>query len=337
MKRLAIRLQDLADRDNLMLAYWKAARGKQQRRSVQAFAADLDGSLRKLGESILAGIAPLGLTRQFEIHDPKRRTITAACFEDRVLHHAIINLAGPRFERALAPGVFACRSGAGVHAAVAAVQRALRRHAWLVQVDVNAFFPNVDHAVLREQIASQFKGAEFLALLGRIIDSGSVAPGRGLPIGALTSQHFANGYLSPADRLLEGFAGVSKPIRYMDDLVWFCCSRAVADESLAAVRSLLHDGLKLQLKDRVIIRPAQQGLQFCGFRIKPGVILPGARKRLLYAQAVARLRAAEVRGTPQALLQRAHDVSASGLLPAQSLLMRRRAWWGPAQPERPVL
>ena len=131
MKRDAISLQQVAAHSNLVLATWKAARGKLQRPEVARFLSDVDARLASLGAAILAGLAPRGEQRQFIIHDPKRRLITAACFEDRVLHHAILNLAEPRFERMLVQGCYACRPGKGVHAAVLAVQRHLHQaQAW---------------------------------------------------------------------------------------------------------------------------------------------------------------------------------------------------------------
>ena len=327
IKRLAITLGTLAERGNLALATFKAAQGKRQRPAVAAWLADADTRLAGLAQRILAGTAPLGTVQQFEIHDPKRRLITAACFEDRVLHHAILNLAEPRFEQALTQVAYACRPGRGVHAAVAAVQRGLQQQPWVVQVDVDGYFPSIDHAVLRAQLARRFEGADFLALLGRIIDAGAVATGRGLPIGALTSQHFANAYLGSADRLLLAHPGVHGAVRYMDDMVWFCASRAAAQDSLAALREHLHTALHLRLKAGVVLRPSGMGLRFCGFRIRPGVVLPGPRKLLRHRAAVQRLQAAALAACPDALLQRAHDAHRSALLPAQSLLFRQRLWW----------
>lgn len=108
MKRTPVSLDEIAARDNLVLATWKAARGKRTRPEVQAFLADLDGSLARLSAGILAGTVPKGAFREFLIHDPKLRRIHAACFEDRVLHHAILNRVEAVFERTLADSSFAC-------------------------------------------------------------------------------------------------------------------------------------------------------------------------------------------------------------------------------------
>lgn len=331
MHRQAITLEQLADRANLALALWKAARHKTQRPAVATFLADADARLAELGQRILAGEVPSGRSRSFIIHDPKRRLITAACFADRVLHHAILNLAEARLEQALVPSSYACRPGKGVHAAVQAVQRGLQRHAWCVQVDVAGYFPSIDHAVLHTLLARRFKGAAFLALLARIIAAGTPAatPGQracGLPIGALTSQHFANAYLGSADRLLLEHPGVAAHVRYMDDIVWFSPSREAAQASLAALREHLHHALHLRLKDGIVLRPSVQGLAFCGHRVRPGVVLPSARKLARYRAAAQRLHEAENQATPEPWLQRAHDAALAALAHSRSLHFRQGVW-----------
>ncbi len=113
MQRQAISLEARADRQNLDRATWKAARGKSRRPAVARLLGDLDARLEQLAGDNLAERAPLGRASRFTILDPKRRTIHAACFSDRVLQHAILNLAEPRFERMLVDGCYACRPGQG--------------------------------------------------------------------------------------------------------------------------------------------------------------------------------------------------------------------------------
>ncbi len=327
MKRTAITLEALAERKNLELAAWKAFRGKAQHAAVVAWTANADRNFTALGQSILDGTAPVGRMTRFVIHDPKQRVISAACLADRVLHHAIMNLAEARFERALSSAAFACRLGLGVHGAVRAVQGGLQCAPWVVHVDVDGYFPSIDHAVLRARLRGLFKGEPFLALLDRIIELGSPSAGRGLPIGSLTSQHFANHLLSTGDRLLQATPGVLRVVRYMDDIVWCCASRDVAVQSLAALRTHLHDALHLRLKDRVVLRPSGDGLRFCGFNVAPGRLLPSARKRSRYRDAVRRAMRAEAAGADERHLQRAHDAQQAALLPAQTLRWRRSLWW----------
>ncbi len=136
MQRQAITLAALVDRGNLELATWKAARGKSGRPAVARFLGQLDDNLGQLAADIVSECSPQGSATRFTIHDPKRRTIHAACFADRVLRHAILNLAEPRLERMLVDGCHACRRGKGVHSAVAAVQQTLRAYPWYLSYSV---------------------------------------------------------------------------------------------------------------------------------------------------------------------------------------------------------
>lgn len=325
MLRQRIDLQDIAARDNLALAVSKAVKGKRQRPDIARFLDALDPSLAALGRDILEGRVPRGDVRRFIIHDPKRRIITAPGFADRVLHHAILNLAEARFEKMLVDSCYACRPGKGVHAAALAVQSNLRRWPWLVKVDVDAYFPTIDHRLLRELLAGRFKGQEFLDLLGRILDAGAVAEGIGLPIGALTSQHFANAYLDLADRYLLEQDRVMAHVRYMDDIVWWTASREAAIASLADFRVFLRDRRRLQLKPGVLIGPSRRGLTYCGFRIKPGIILATSRKLTRYRAGVKRnMRAMQSGRATPSQIQRAHDGLLATLAGTQTLNFRRR-------------
>lgn len=326
MQRQAITLAQLAERKNLELATWKAARGKSSRPAVARFLDQLDENLDRLAADIVSGNAPLGQATQFTIHDPKRRTIHAACFADRVLHHAIFNLAEARLERMLVDGCYACRPGKGVHSAVAAVQQALRAYPWFAQVDIDAYFPSIRHDLLLELLARRFKGAPFLRLLARILACG--APGGrgvGLPIGALTSQHFANAFLDSADRLLLARPGCGGLVRYMDDIFWGCASRQVAEESVAALTTHLADERALRLKGRQRIARSSEGTLFCGFRVRQGVVLASRRKMARFRSAVQRIERVAATGlVAEVELQRASELALATLAGCCSGGFRRR-------------
>ncbi len=326
MKRQRITLDALASRDNLALALWKAAKGNRRRPAVAAFLAQADMRLEALAARILTGQAPLGRVSRFEVFDPKRREITAACFEDRVLHHAILNLAEARFERALVDSVYACRPGKGVHAAVLAVQRGLQHWPWVVQVDVAGYFAGIRHPAVLAQLARLFKGEDFMALMRRILHAGTATPACGLPIGALTSQHLANHHLGQADRLLLAYPGVGAHVRYMDDVMWCCASLQAAQDSLAALRGHIEGELGLHLKPAVHLQPSHRGVRFCGFRIRPGVVLAGPRKLRRARQQALRLRRAEAAGLLETELQRREASLRAALLPAETRCFRQGLW-----------
>jgi len=284
-RRTIVGLEEVADLENLALAFWRAAKGKRNRPEVHAFEARLASELEALRTQILDLSVPVGRLRAFEIRDPKRRTIHAPCFRERVLHHALMAKIGPILDRALVDDTFACRDGKGSLAAVLRAQEHARRFPWYVQVDMRSFFASIDHEVLKRILRRRIKGAGTLALCDKIIDSYEAAPGHGLPIGALSSQHFANTYLSDLDRYLLEDLCAAAMVRYMDDVVWWVHEKADGLAGLKAVESFVRERLRLELKPERPIQRSLRGLSFCGFRIYPGALLVSRRRRRRYVRA----------------------------------------------------
>lgn len=135
MKRQRITLEEIADQNTLITALYKAARGKQHRRVVRDFYTNIDVHLAELAQDILQEKMPYGRYRVFHIHDPKKRRIHAACFEDRIFHHAVMHIAGPHIEKSMVYHSYACRPEKGVHKAIEQVQVNLRRYSWFVKID----------------------------------------------------------------------------------------------------------------------------------------------------------------------------------------------------------
>ncbi len=284
MRRERIELGQVAAFENIADAARKAARGKRARPAGQAFFADLDASLNRLGRMIRAGEMPIGRFSRFTVHDPKPRIIHAACFTDRVFHHALMSLAGPVLDRALTDAVYACRTGKGNHAVADRVQALIRRYPWYVKIDIEHYFNAVDHQLLFELLCRKFKGGPFLDTLWRVIDAYCVTPGKGLPIGALTSQHFANYYLDGFDRFMQERQPTRAYVRYMDDCIWWCADKQTAGTTLAAARDYLASEWLLKVKTAPQINCSARGVTFCGFRVLPGAIRLTARKRRRYAE-----------------------------------------------------
>lgn len=113
MKRTGHLFESIVDYENLRLATARALRGKRDRPDVSQFVAKLDVNLTAMRLQLLSDSIDLGTFRQFVINDPKRRIITAPCFRERVLHHALMNLCEPVFERWLIDDTFACRRNRG--------------------------------------------------------------------------------------------------------------------------------------------------------------------------------------------------------------------------------
>lgn len=323
MKRLFVDMTELASLDNLNLAFWKAAKGKRQRPDVVHFLNNYEQNLVDLRLHILDDCLPLKRYRCFSIRDPKPRKIVAVSFELRVLHHAIINLIGDSLRRSQIHNSYACLPKRGVHAAVQQLQTKLRRHDWYVKIDIEKYFEHIDHRLLKKKLARRFKGKAFLSLLDAIIDSYADPPGRGLPIGSLTSQYFANFYLEHTDRFIERTPEVKGYIRYMDDMIWFTDSKQEARASLSQVMEYLEHE-HLTVKPQRQIQPCYHGVLYCGFRVLPEQILLSRRKKRAYQNHLRRWHSKWRNGEIDALtLQRGYDAVHAITWPARSLGFRR--------------
>ena len=283
MKRSAVGLAEIADLHNLAAAFHAAARGKRGRSDVEAFRDNLDRELSALHAGLRAGTLSPAPMRRFRIHDPKPRLIHAPCFRDRVVHHAIMAYVGPVLDRTLVFDTYACRAGKGTLAAVQRASAHAQRYDWHAQIDVRGYFASIDHAILLDLLARQFKNQDLMLLLTRIIRAHEDSPGCGLPIGTLTSQHFANFHLGGLDRRLLEVCRVQGFVRYMDDLVWWTDDRGAALAALDVARCYLAEALHLQVKQPVRVGRSRDGLSFCGFRILPGRLLLSRRRRRRYA------------------------------------------------------
>lgn len=284
MKRVEVRLDAIADWENLGHATYMAARGRRHQREVTAFLENLSENLTGLHDEIVRGSVELGHMRRFEIRDPKPRVIHAPEFRTRVFHHAVMAQVGPVLERALISDTFACRFGKGTLAAIHRCQEHVRRFDWYVKIDVRAYFASIDHGVLIDLLGHRLKGAQAMKLLTQILACHQDAPGRGLPIGALTSQHFANFYLSSADRYLLETLRVRGMVRYMDDIVWWVDTREEARSTLIDVTRFLNDELRLEVKSATHVNRSVQGVPICGVRVFPGTIRLSRRRRRRYAE-----------------------------------------------------
>jgi RNA-directed DNA polymerase len=275
VKRHAGLFEKVVSFENLLRAAHRAARGKRDRPSVARFEFHLEQELLALQAQLAAGAYQPGAFFTFEIRDPKRRSICAAPFRDRVVHHAVCGVLEPLFERRLIFDTYACRPGKGTHAAIARAQDFARRYHYFLKCDVRKFFASVDHALLRTLLARMFKDQPLLDLLGRIIahsPHGS-EPGRGLPIGNLTSQHFANLYLGELDHHLKEGKRVKGYLRYMDDLLLCADEKPTLHLLHAEIRRFLHEHLLLTLKEGATqLAPVSEGIPFLGFRIYPRLI-----------------------------------------------------------------
>lgn len=277
-KRQRITLDSLADWEWLSHCAVRAAKGKRQRESVQLYFSNFERSTACVREALLQARLPEGWYARFDIRDPKSRTIHAAPFVDRVAHHALIGKMAPRFEKSWTGTSYACRPHKGSHAAILQALKIAQESEWCIKLDVHSYFAYIDHDILLGLLDRLFKGSGLFHLLDTVLKSYSVCPGRGLPIGALTSQYFANHYLDGLQRELRCLSSVNAEIRYMDDLWIGCHSREAAGEIVALANEWLLANRKLRLKPACIQR-SSIGQTFCGFKISSNGLRLGLRRR----------------------------------------------------------
>jgi RNA-directed DNA polymerase len=275
--------------DNLWLAFHQARKGKRSKAEVAAFEYNLERNLLDLEHELREGNYRPGGYRHFYIREPKRRKISAAPFRDRVVHHALCNLIMPLFECRFIHNSFACRVGKGTHAALDRAQHYARRFRYVLQGDTVQFFPSIDHSVLHALLARRIADVRVVALIDLILSSGigvleseytpQYFPGddlltplersRGLPIGNLTSQFFANVYLHELDTFVTQELRWGAYVRYADDVLLFGNDKAELHRSRERI-SLFLEQLRLVLHERKTqVYPVETGIPFLGFRLFP--------------------------------------------------------------------
>lgn len=279
MKRAGHLTEKIAELDNLYLAFVKASKGKQRKREVQEFREHFDDQIEELRNEILSGDIRVGNYHYFTIHDPKERIICAAPFRERVLHHAIMNVCHKYFDRTLIDTTYATRHGKGVYAAMDKAVEAATRYEWIVKLDFRKYYDSIDHFVLKHLLERMYKDPILLRMFFRIIDSYHADTGIGLPIGNLTSQYFANQYLSRLDHLAKEFLRIPIYIRYMDDILMAANDKYELIRNVRTMERLARSELHLTLKPPIFHR-AQNGVVFLGYRVLPHhYLLAGRSKR----------------------------------------------------------
>ena len=320
-----ITLWEIADSANLQRAAHLAARGVRNRPVVAQFMVNLAWELRQMQRAILDETVEVGQTTAFTIHDPKPRQIFAPVFPERVLQHAVMACVGPALDKALVADTFACRIGKGTIAAVQRAQHHSRRFTWYGQIDIRRYFPSVNHDVLLTALDRRFRDAGVRRLLWRIVTAHEEQPGRGLPIGALCSQHFANFYLAPLDRAILEHSPARAMVRYMDDVVIWAHSSQDVRQTLQIIRQVVADRLRLELRDEPVINRVDHGISFCGFRIHPGIIRASSRRKRRFVAARSRWETRFVEGMISSTeLQRGYDAAFGIMAHADSKAWRKR-------------
>jgi len=281
LRRAGRLFESVCECDNWKLAWLKAIRGKSRDPFVLEFRKDLDENLEGLRHAFHELRFPFGQYEYFTIRDPKERTICAASFPERIAHHAIMNVLDPVFESYQIFDSYACRRGKGTQAAVLRAFHLAKANRFFLKMDVRKYFDSIDHEVLKSALRRRIKDDRLLAVLDSIVDSYATGPGKGIPIGNLTSQYFANHYLGALDHRAKDAWRVRNWIRYMDDVIVAADRRNELVGIYRASIDFCRDTLSLHLKPAVIDAMAK-GAPFLGFLIKPSGIFLSSKSRLRF-------------------------------------------------------
>ncbi|MBI5527567.1 MAG: RNA-dependent DNA polymerase, partial [Deltaproteobacteria bacterium] len=254
------------------------------RESALAFNFDLERNLIRLQRELSDQSYEPGPYRDFVVRDSKKRLISAAPYRDRVVHHAIINVIEPLFDPSFIDDSFACRKGKGTHAALARFRGWLPNYRYVLKCDIRKYFQSIDHEILTDMLARRIGDTRVMWLLGKVIasrDFNDTAPvwhfpcddllapaerRRGIPVGNLTSQFFANLYLDGFDHWVKEGLKARAYLRYVDDFCVFGDEKSELGELRAEFVDKLHE-LRLRIhpgKSRVYT--LKEGVEFLGFR-----------------------------------------------------------------------
>ena len=134
MKRANKLLHKIAEMDNLHLAFLKAQKGKRASKKVLAYQENWQENLWELRKSILSGEVQVGHYFFFTIYDPKEREICAPAFSEQVLHHALMNICHPYFEKKQIFDSYASRKGKGTYAALERAKKYTKKYRFYLKL-----------------------------------------------------------------------------------------------------------------------------------------------------------------------------------------------------------
>jgi RNA-directed DNA polymerase len=282
----AINLESVASFENLYIAYKKAARGKMNRHDVALFSMQWETSLLALKDLLLQGSYQPCAYRLFTVHEKKPRQIMAAPFVDRIVHHAICNVLNPVLERSMHPNSCANRLGKGTSFGLKLFSRYIRNHSHVLMCDIRNFFPSIDRTILFELLRKKVPDRGLVDLIQLLLKTPPqqdrtvdyfwgdtlltpVERSKGLPIGNMTSQTWANWYLNGLDHFVTSCKGFGAYVRYVDDFAIFGNDKKALNRLKAGIQEFL-EGLRLRIhpaKSRVY--KTTDGISFLGFKHYP--------------------------------------------------------------------
>lgn len=275
--------------ENIFQAWNEFTKGKRKKIDVMIFDRFLEENLFDLYESLNNKTYKHGGYQEFYVRDPKIRDIHKACVKDRVVHHLVSKILEEIFEPTFFAHSYSCRKNKGTHKAIKAFVKLARQashnnssNLFILKCDIRKFFASIDHKVLINLLSKKVADPEFIWLLNVIIESFNSKDqiGKGMPIGNLTSQLFANIYMDPLDQFIKRNLKVKYYIRYADDFVLMSHDKETLIKLLEKIRIFLENDLKLFLHPgKIEIRNYYLGIDFLGYVVFPKFIIPRTKTK----------------------------------------------------------
>lgn len=292
-KRYKNLYQPMLNFEALHAAWKRSSKGRRNQLTVLRFENNLEGHLFKLLHELESESYQLSGYVEFYIHEPKfRRVARLRAFRDRIVQHAVYAQLEPVYEKIFIADSYACRKNKGTHAGADKAEQLMRKvrrvngEAYALKCDIAGYFANIDQSVLISILARKIGDKRMLKLLKLIVFSAG-ENGKGLPLGNLTSQIFANIYLNELDQYVKHSIGAEHYVRYMDDFVLFHHDKNVLNRQWVSIEQFLKDELKLDLNRKTALFKISsvkgRALDFLGYRILPN-------RRMLRKSAIKSLR-----------------------------------------------
>lgn len=270
--------------ENLRLAYSKARLGKSKRDYVASFESDLQNNLRNLHEELINKTYSPSQMKKFVVRDPKTRIIHASIFRDRIVHHAIINIINPIYEKIFICDSFASRKNKGTQVAIERFEYFVRKvssngelvknslnnnqiKGYVLKADFRHYFDSVNQEILIKILKKKIKDEDLILLIRKVLSNFEISEQTGMPLGNYTSQFFANIYLNELDYYVKHVLKAKYYIRYVDDFVILHESKKRLEFFIEHINLFL-PCLKIKLHpDKTEILPLRNGITFLGYRI----------------------------------------------------------------------
>jgi len=268
--------ETLCSKENIELAFKNARKRKTLKPYVIEFEKYLEQNLAILQYELLTQTyRPKALTT-FILRDPKTRKISKANFRDRIVHHAICQIIEPLFDKTFINDSYANRIEKGTLNAIKRFDIFKRKvsknntiKCFVLKADVRHYFDTVDHQILINILCTKIIDKKLINLIQLVLNNHNTKRlNKGMPLGNLTSQFFANLYLNELDQYVKHKLKAHYYIRYVDDFVILDTSSKKLRKQQKNIDTFLKQHLSLELHpDKSRILKLENGINFLGFRI----------------------------------------------------------------------